>query len=47
MKVLSVAVVVGTLTASAGQVGRHADLATIEKSSSWTSPQRCREILWR
>ena len=31
MKVLSVAVVVGTLTASAGQVGRDADLATIEK----------------
>lgn len=31
MKVLSVAVVVGTLTASAGQVGRDADLAAIEK----------------
>jgi ketosteroid isomerase-like protein len=31
MKVFSVAVVVGTLTASAGQVGRDADLAAIEK----------------
>ena len=31
MKVLSVAVVVGTLTASAGQVGRDADRAGIEK----------------
>jgi hypothetical protein len=45
MKVFSVAVVVGTLTASAGQVGRDADLAAIEKLTSRTSPRRCREIL--
>jgi hypothetical protein len=45
--VLSVAVVVGTLIAAAGQVGRDTDWPPSRSSTSRTSPLRCRQILSR